>query len=638
MAAPLPDKLPRWAQLTTWAATTWYAVGDRAVNDAPQKIYECTTQGTSAGAGGPTGSGGVIADGSVVWTFIANLAAAAWLSSHAYSVGARVTNGGNLYVCTTAGTSAGAGGPTTTDPDITDGTVHWMFVSSAMALVVEPPESMKDIGWIRGQKPPATYFNWILWKSWQWLRYLQDLGDQALTFTAGITITQSSSDVGALDVTGNGNGMGLNATGGSNAVGVVGNGGGNSKQGVAGTGAGPNGTGVTGDGVGVGTGVIGTGGDGGGVGVRAFGQGGAAGVLASGSGSSAGVNATGGATNGAGVIGHGGSSNGPGGDFTGGPSSPGVKATGGSSSGAGVEATGGVTNGYGVVAVGSGGGAGIKTTGGSVGPAIEAYAFGTTDYPIAVFYDKAGTPNLRTLFDHNGYLMGRWTEWREGWRPTETLSATGASNVLFDFAASINGTGSTLNGGPTAADIGARYWTATNSTTAPGDDTFWYSTPIIDPGTYVSLSMEFEACIGALGAGGSVYIGLTDGAAGDLSVGTHNAYLMFTSGDASWSGYVSNGGGNSGKLSMGTAATIGGAPLTFVRCRIEIHGSGSPFGSMVRFYMNGANLQTYTTHVPAAALKFAMGVKRSGGAANTATINVGPVRMAWNLRLSSDIL
>jgi hypothetical protein len=40
-----------------------------------------------------------------------------------------VTNGGNVYVCKTTGTSAGSGGPTGTGANITDGTAHWTFVA-----------------------------------------------------------------------------------------------------------------------------------------------------------------------------------------------------------------------------------------------------------------------------------------------------------------------------------------------------------------------------------------------------------------------------------------------------------------------------------------------------------------------------
>lgn len=51
-----------------------------------------------------------------------------WVASTAYPIGARVSNGGNLYRCITAGTSAGGGGPTTTSSNITDNTVHWAYI------------------------------------------------------------------------------------------------------------------------------------------------------------------------------------------------------------------------------------------------------------------------------------------------------------------------------------------------------------------------------------------------------------------------------------------------------------------------------------------------------------------------------
>lgn len=54
----------------------------------------------------------------------------AWTITTAYIVGDLVTNSGKMYQCITAGTSAGAGGPTTTAADITDGTVHWTHLGT----------------------------------------------------------------------------------------------------------------------------------------------------------------------------------------------------------------------------------------------------------------------------------------------------------------------------------------------------------------------------------------------------------------------------------------------------------------------------------------------------------------------------
>jgi len=54
----------------------------------------------------------------------------AWAASNVTAVGQYCTNGGNSYVCTSAGTTAASGGPTGTSTGITDGTVTWNYVGS----------------------------------------------------------------------------------------------------------------------------------------------------------------------------------------------------------------------------------------------------------------------------------------------------------------------------------------------------------------------------------------------------------------------------------------------------------------------------------------------------------------------------
>lgn len=60
-------------------------------------------------------------------------AAPAWAGSTAYALGDFVTNGANQYKCTTAGTSAASGGPTGTGSGITDGTAAWEYCCVANA-------------------------------------------------------------------------------------------------------------------------------------------------------------------------------------------------------------------------------------------------------------------------------------------------------------------------------------------------------------------------------------------------------------------------------------------------------------------------------------------------------------------------
>lgn len=63
-------------------------------------------------------------DTRLVWR---GVAVSAWTISTAVTVGAKRTNGDHVYRCITAGTTAGAGGPTGTTSDITDGTAHWAW-------------------------------------------------------------------------------------------------------------------------------------------------------------------------------------------------------------------------------------------------------------------------------------------------------------------------------------------------------------------------------------------------------------------------------------------------------------------------------------------------------------------------------
>ena len=57
-------------------------------------------------------------------------AAAAWAGSTSYTIGQRRRNGGNVYICVTAGTSASSGGPSGTGSGITDGSVVWDYVQA----------------------------------------------------------------------------------------------------------------------------------------------------------------------------------------------------------------------------------------------------------------------------------------------------------------------------------------------------------------------------------------------------------------------------------------------------------------------------------------------------------------------------
>jgi len=108
-------------------------------------VREAATESTVTGTltGDPAT---VVASGSVAsvdpagdmfeTTAAATIAAlTAWAINTVYVVGDRRTNAARAYVCITAGTSAGAGGPTTTAADITDNTAHWRYMGEGTAAV-----------------------------------------------------------------------------------------------------------------------------------------------------------------------------------------------------------------------------------------------------------------------------------------------------------------------------------------------------------------------------------------------------------------------------------------------------------------------------------------------------------------------
>lgn len=66
------------------------------------------------------------------------LAADAWAINTVYALTAIVSNDSNIYECVQAGTSAGAGGPTGTGDDIVDNTCKWNFVGDGTAFSAVP--------------------------------------------------------------------------------------------------------------------------------------------------------------------------------------------------------------------------------------------------------------------------------------------------------------------------------------------------------------------------------------------------------------------------------------------------------------------------------------------------------------------
>lgn len=89
------------------------------------KALSGTWQDTAADAGGEAAHYRIKAGATC---HIQGLLSGPWVASTAVVVGAHRHNGGNVYRCTTAGTTAGSGGPTGTGTGITDGTAVWSYV------------------------------------------------------------------------------------------------------------------------------------------------------------------------------------------------------------------------------------------------------------------------------------------------------------------------------------------------------------------------------------------------------------------------------------------------------------------------------------------------------------------------------
>lgn len=124
-----------WALPAAWNYGTAYSTAGPSVVNVNGNIYTCTTSGTSASRPTPPPNvvNGIGQDGNSMW---ANIIFSNWAATTVYSQGQYVkTSASRYYICVTGGTS-GASDPTSEDNPVTDGTVTWNFIeTSAWAAV-----------------------------------------------------------------------------------------------------------------------------------------------------------------------------------------------------------------------------------------------------------------------------------------------------------------------------------------------------------------------------------------------------------------------------------------------------------------------------------------------------------------------
>lgn len=118
-------------------------------NSARRSVTTLTLTGTPStavlsGSRAKTASTGVLFRTTADATLVA---VAPWTPSTAYAVGDRVTNSSRVYLCSSPGTSAGSGGPSTTGQGIADGGAQWDFLGAGTAAADVAAES-SDTGTI----------------------------------------------------------------------------------------------------------------------------------------------------------------------------------------------------------------------------------------------------------------------------------------------------------------------------------------------------------------------------------------------------------------------------------------------------------------------------------------------------------
>ena len=125
---------------------------------------------------------------------------AAWQASTAYAVGAVVSNDGDkVYTCDTAGTSAGSGGPTGTGADITDGSARWDYTRTGSAYFKVARKNWTSTGENLASKVVVGYkyeYDITLPKTYY------EIAENVYDYTSVLTIARMKFSVGLSSVAG----------------------------------------------------------------------------------------------------------------------------------------------------------------------------------------------------------------------------------------------------------------------------------------------------------------------------------------------------------------------------------------------------------------------------------------------------
>jgi hypothetical protein len=148
------------------------------------------------------------------------------------------------------------------------------------------------------------------------------------------------------------------------------------------------------------------------------------------------------------------------------------------------------------------------------------------------------------------------------------------------------------------------------------------------------LAAVFEweiATSAALTAGQLFYVGLSDSIA--PSIATNYIWISATVG-GNWVAATSGG----ATTDTGIAPGIGADPSFGHRVRLEVYGSSSPLGAVVRWYINEALVAAQTTGIPSVPLYVTMAPRNATGAGTVQTMQIGAFTATWNRYQSAGAL
>ncbi len=263
--------------------------------------------------------------------------------------------------------------------------------------------------------------------------------------------------------------------------------------------------------------------------------------------------------------------------------------------------------------------------------------------PVATFADQAG--KVRTLIDHNGYLLGRVCRLHEDWFNEDGTSSTvSAGAQRGKWTNSSVGTGTVSYNGPNSAvGFPLSPYVSIGPTTANNDSTTWATITTAFPPFAATAAgdalivAEWEMSLNAVGANHfTVFVGFAS--ALDFAAAGDYAYVTKATGDTNWKFIHADAVG--GAI---TAVDLGVTPAQDVadRFKLELVGANALGGKRIRVFVNDvlrADLSTNTAKMPSSNnMKFGAEVLVTT-AATTALLRLSPLDVEWNRYLSAPMV